>query len=508
MDRNLNRRQLLKVAGSGAAGIVISGCLSKLGQQNLSSGSAKKPNLIYVLADQLRYFSVGYAGDKKAFMPNIDRLASQSVSFCNAVSTMPVCSAYRASLFTGKYPTTTGMVINEMRMNPNHRCIGHVLTDAGYNTGYIGKWHLYGNDPTKQDDIKNCFVPPGPYRLGFNGYWAAYNYHHHYFEGYYVKNSPEKTSFAKGVYEPDGQTDLAADFIKKAAKTDKPFALFLSYGTPHDPWRDNNVPEKYGAMFKDAKFPRPPNYNDENDKYADKWGRLSPKQRQELEHWQQVYYAMTANLDWNIGRLLEAVNKAGLSNNTIIVFTSDHGEMFGAHGRRAKNIFYDEAARIPFLIKWPGYVPAGSVSDACLGTVDIMPTILSLMGLDVPKEVEGTSLGDCALGKKCDGPQAAFLQNTGACAEWEDGHEWRALRDKRYTYAIFRVDKTELLFDNIADPYQMRNLIAEPEHKDAAEHFRELLKEKTAALNDTFEQCTWYRDHWTKNRIILCGAKG
>jgi arylsulfatase A-like enzyme len=393
-------------------------------------------------------------------------------------------------------------------MNPNHRCFGHVLTDAGYKTGYIGKWHLYGNDPKKQNELENCFIPPGPYRLGFNGYWAAYNYHHHYYEGYYVKNLPEKIFFPKGVYEPDGQTDLAIDFIKEKVKSNKPFALFLSYGTPHDPWRDNNVPEKYGKMFKDVKFPRPPNYSNENDKYADNWGRLSLKQRQELEHWQQVYYAMTANLDWNIGRLLKAIDKSGIGNNTIIVFTSDHGEMFGAHGRRAKNIFYEEAARVPFLIRWPGHIPAGSVSDACLGTVDIMPTILSLMNLEIPAAVEGADLGGCAMGKGCKEPPAAFLQNTGACASWEDGHEWRALRDKRYTYAIYRVDKTELLFDNIADRYQMNNLIAEPKYREVTEHFRKLLKDKMAELNDAFEQSTWYRDNWVKDRIILRGAKG
>jgi arylsulfatase A-like enzyme len=138
-----------------------------------------------------------------------------------------------------------------------------------------------------------------------------------------------------------------------------------------------------------------------------------------------------------------------------------------------------------------------------------MPTILSLMSLDIPKDVEGMDLSRCALG--CKGPelQAAFLQNTGACAAWENGHEWRALRDKQYTYAIYRVDKSELLFDNKSDPHQMINLAADPKHTGTLGRLRKMLAAKMKSLNDTFEQCTWYRDNWTDgNRNILRGAKG
>ena len=137
-----------------------------------------RPNIIYVLADQLRHQSCGYAGDGAARTPNIDRLAASGVDFCQAVSAMPVCSAYRASLFTGKYTSSTGMVINELRMNTNHTCLAHCLTQAGYETGYIGKWHLYANQLGHHRDPRNSFVLRGPDRLGFDGYWAAYNFHH------------------------------------------------------------------------------------------------------------------------------------------------------------------------------------------------------------------------------------------------------------------------------------------------------------------------------------------
>lgn len=477
-------------------------------REGAAAPAPKRPNLLYVWADQLGLNHCGYAGAAQAHTPTLDRLAAEGVSFRNAVSTMPVCAAHRASLLTGKYPTSTGMVINELRMNTHHRCIGHVLTDGGYQTAYIGKWHLYANQLGNHLDPRNSFTPPGPDRLGFDGIWAAYGFHHEYYNAYYHTNTPAKIPYPPGAYEPDAQTDLMIDALGKLSKGGQPFAAFLSYGTPHDPWNDGNVPPEYRAMFEKVPLPNPPNYKPENDPYADAWGRLSPADRTRLEAWRRNYYAMVANLDHNVGRLLLALERLGLAQNTVVVFSSDHGEMFGAQGRRAKNIFYEEAARVPFLVRWPGRIAAGATADACLGTPDIYPTLAGLLGLKVPAEVEGMDLSHCALGRPGPEPEAALLQNTGACAAWEDGHEWRALRDKRYTYAVYRVDRSELLFDNANDPYQMRNLAGDPAHRETMERFRALLKRRMAELEDTFEACTWYRDHWTKDRVILRGARG
>ncbi|MBD3253552.1 MAG: sulfatase-like hydrolase/transferase [Candidatus Lokiarchaeota archaeon] len=471
------------------------------------SDNKDKPNLIYIFADQLGYSRCGFTGDKTARTSNIDNFSKEGVNFTNAVSTMPVCAPYRASLFTGKYPTTTGMVINELRMNPNQKCFGHILTESNYNTAYIGKWHLYANELGNHYDSKNSFVPPGPHRLGFDGYWAAYNFNHLYYHGFYHRNTPRQIRYEKGVYEPDAQTNLAMEYLEGAAISGKPFALFLSYGTPHDPWTRSNVPQEYRKIFKDIGFPNPPNYEPENDKYADPWGRLSNNERKKLEKWRKYYYAMTANLDWNFGRLIEQIDKLSLSKNTIVVFTSDHGEMLGSHGRRAKNIFYEEAIRVPLLFRWPGKIPKNLTSDACVGTVDIMPTLLSLMGLENPKDAEGVDLSHCALGLEGVEPEFAFLQNTGACADWINGHEWRGFRDKKYTYAVFRVDNSEILFDNIKDPYQKTNLAENSEYSELIKKCRNKLKIKMYSINDTFEKCTWYRDNWTKNRIILRGAR-
>jgi arylsulfatase A-like enzyme len=152
-------------------------------------------------------------------------------------------------------------------------------------------------------------------------------------------------------------------------------------------------------------------------------------------------------------------------------------------------------------------VPAGGSSDACLNTPDVMPTLLSLLDLPVPGEAEGMDLSHCALGKRGAQPEAAFMQGTGTTAAWRDGHEWRALRDKRYTYAVYRIDGQELLFDNQADPYQMCNLVDDPAYVPQLERFRVMVRTKMASLSDSFESCTWYRDHWTQDRIILRTAR-
>ena len=443
-----------------------------------------QPNLIYVFADQLCYQSLGYAGDSKARTPNIDRLATDSMNFVNCVSGSPMCAPYRASLFTGKYSSSTGMVINELRINPDQRCFGHVLHDGGYDTYYIGKWHLWANQLGNHDAPENSFTPRGPHRLGFDGYWAAYGFHHTYWDQYYHEEGSERVTIEG--YEPDGQTDLAIEKLREAAGNAEPFALFLSLGTPHDPWDRGNVPAEFLALFDDVAFELPANYLPDNDPYADAWARLNDDERGELREWMRVYYAMTANLDWNIGRLVDAVECLGLFENTILVFTSDHGEMFGAQGRRAKNIFYDEAVRVPFLIRWPGVIARGSVSDACMNTPDIMPTLLSALGLPVPDAAEGFDFSPLLRGEAIDEPKAAFMQGMGATAIFEDGHEWRALRSKRYTYAVYLVDGRELLFDILNDPYQMRNVADEQEYANTRTQMRRQLEGRMQALNDSF----------------------
>ena len=491
------RRDFL--ARTAAAGLAVA-------QGEAFQSAAKRPNLVYIFADQLRYFSCGYAGDEYARTANIDRLASQGCNFHQAISSTPVCAPYRASLFTGKYQSSTGMVINELRLSPEHECLGDVLTRNKYQTAYIGKWHMWANELGHHELTRNGFVPPGPYRLGFDGLWQAYNFNHDYVDSPYFENDTNR--HIRKQYEPDGQTDRAIQFLKDAGKGDQPFALFVSWGPPHDPWDTNNVKPEDFELFKNVRLPKRPNYSETPDPYADNWARPGPNYPNEIDNFQRSYYAQSVSIDRSVGRILRAIDEQGLTDNTIVVFTSDHGEMFGAHGRRAKYIFYEEAARVPFLIRWPKHIPAKSVSDVLLGTPDIMPTLLSLLNLPIPRAVEGVDLSHNALGQSGAAPEAAHMQGMGTTAAWTDGTEWRALRDNEYTYAIYRRDGRELLFHNRQDPYQLRDLAQDRSKSPVLTHYREMSQKWRKEQNDTFEACTWYRDRWTKDRNITSTAKG
>ncbi len=462
-----------------------------------------RPNLLFILADQLRLSSCGYAGCEQARTPRIDQLADESVNFSNAVSGYPVCGPYRNSLFTGKYPSSTGMVINELRCMPDPEAIGHALHRAGYDSSYIGKWHLWGRN---HSDVEQ-FTPPGPHRLGFDGYWAGFNFNHRYYNGFYYEDAFEKR-IVDG-YEPDVQTEMALNRLRLHREGEKPFALFLNYGTPHDPWNWDNVPKEWGDLFRDAEFGYPETYRDGSAEY---WSpRMTPEWwienvKPKIPEWRRVYHAMTANLDWNVGRVLDGLDALGLAESTLVVFTSDHGEMFGAHGRLAKKIFYEEAVRVPFLARLPGRIAEGSASDACLNAPDIMPTLLGLMEIPIPSSVEGCDLSHAALGRSGEEPSAAFMQGMGHTFQWRDGDEWRALRDKRYTYAVMRADRSEYLFDNRNDPLQKQNLAGSPENLPLLEDYRAQLSRRMSDLNDTFEATTTYRDMWTEDRRIARSA--
>ena len=458
-------------------------------------------NLIYIFADQLRRDACGYAGSPYSLTPNIDALAASSVDMVNAISGHPVCAPYRASLFTGKHTISTGMVINEIRLNPNHRCIAHVLGDAGYEREYIGKWHLYANQLGHHEEVKNSFVPKGEHRLGFDGFFAHYGFHHEYYapHAYYHLDTDEKI-FHEG-YEPDCVTDMAIQRLEKLAAGENPFALFLSIGTPHDPWWQENVKPDAWERVKDLEFHLPENYLPENDPHADGWATIRQEERGEITEWMRGYYGMVANLDDNIGRLTEAIRRLGLDKNSVVVFTSDHGECFGAHGRRAKNIFYEEAVRVPFLLSAPG-LPVGTKNDVCLNTVDIMPTLLDMLALPVPDTCEGTSRADCLDGRHTT-DDGSLMMCCGPTAAWGDGHEWRGYRTKRYTYAVYRVDGEEHLYDHIEDPLQMHNLAADPAYGPLKASLREAMLAKMALINDTFEANSYYRDNWVEDRIIM-----
>ncbi len=464
----------------------------------MSQSTRKSPNLIYVFADQLRYSSCGYAGDTAAHTPNIDHFASESMDFANTVSVFPVCGPYRASLFTGKYPSSTGTFTNDLRCMPDPDAIAEVLKEHNYRTAYIGKWHLYGTKAEEQ------FVPQGPYRLGFNDHWQGYCWNNDYHNGFFYQDTEVKQQMPH--YQTVSQTDMAIDYMKKADK-DTPFAMVLSYEVPHPPYDWENCLEEYVDIFKRLDIPTPINCTGEELKlWATKftkewwdttWGENRAK-------YAQIYYALTAILDHNFGRLLKAIDDLGLAEDTIVVFSSDHGEMLGAHDRLDKRTFFEESLHVPFLIRWPNHIPADRTA-ACFNTPDIMPTLLDLMGLSIPCSVEGNSFAGHALGIEQDTQNIAFLQ--GMCdAGYYGNDEWRAVRNDHLIYVVSTNKHTDYLFDFIEDPYQLNNLLDHPAYAQELVVLKRSLVNYMEQLQDAFKTSQWYYDNWSKDGIVLRSA--
>lgn len=497
-----------------ASAVILIFCLSLnnlYSQENKKMTKLKKPNVIYVMADQLRHDAMGYSGNFKAKTPNLDKMAKESLNFNNTVSVTPVCAAHRAALLTGKYTSSTGMIVNELRVNPNQRTIAHVVGDNGYNTAYFGKWHLYANEAGNHDEIRNAYIPPGPYRLGFDGEWKAFNFHHANYDGYYFEDAPVKLQYEK-AYEPEAQFDQAIDYVSKHANDEKPFFMVLSVGIPHDPWRKEDVPEEYYKLFEDEQFRLPESWKDTPDPLMDR--NTDPERwqnfwKKNIPEFKRGYHAQVASLDDYMGRLVKQLDSLDLSEDTILVFSSDHGETFGENGRVYKMTFYEGSARVPLLIRWKGHIPEGLNSDALINTPDLMPTLLGLLDLPIPEEVEGMDLSHIVLGEAGPEPEIAFMQGMGHTFLWNDGHEWRAVRDKRFTYARYLVDGSELLFDNQNDPLQMKNVVDDLYYSEVYLDLKEKMENKMEELNDEFKPSTWYRDHWIdENRNILSSAKG
>jgi arylsulfatase A-like enzyme len=232
-------------------------------------------------------------------------------------------------------------------------------------------------------------------------------------------------------------TDFAIDQLTRLSKAQNRLPVLI-VGDSHDPWVPENVPPEYLENFADAHIRSASELPRKDDPYADMWARFKRNERKSAYRLDARIPRHGRELD-PMSEKLPCLTSLGLDENTIFIFTSDHGEMFGAQGRRAKNIFYEEAVKVPFLMKWGSRLPKGR-ADFCFNTVDIMPSLLTLMGLSYPVEVEGLDLSKCLSGE-ADNEKGSLLMGTGPTAIFGNGYEWRAVRDKRYTYAVYLRDR-------------------------------------------------------------------
>jgi len=439
------------------------------------------PNVVFVFADQLRAQSVGFMGNRQVRTPVLDATAAQGIVFDHAVSCCPVCTPYRATLLTGRYPLSNGMVLNDVLLPPDEVSIADVLKRAGYATGYVGKWHLDG-------PRRGGFTPPGPRRQGFD-YWAVANCTHNYMHSHYYRDEPVPI-FIEG-YDADGHTDLAIEFIRRQS-VEKPFCLFVSWGPPHDPYQ--LMPDEY-KVYEPAEVELSPNRTqDTREERGPRGVADSVGCREDIAG----YYSHTTALDRCFGRILRALDEAGMSDDTILVFTSDHGDMLGSQGVGKKQRPWDESIRVPFLLRYPRAVPAGRRTPALLNSVDLMQTLLGLAGVEAPATCEGTDLSHVMRGEAGPTPSSAFLQHCCTFADARDVPEWRGIRSKRYTYIRTRSGPW-LLYDNQNDPYQLENRASDPTVRALQSELDEELNAWLAHCDDDFapRDAYWERFGYT-----------
>jgi len=432
----------------------------------------KIPNVIFVLADEWRAQSVGYNGNMDIITPNLDKLAGESLSLFNTISCCPVSCPYRGSLLTGQYPLTTGVFMNDVQLNPESRTLSKVFREAGYKTAFIGKWHLDGHG-------RSSFIP-AERRQGFE-YWKVLECTHDYNNSYYWDNEDNKKKW--DGYDAYAQTADAINYINETSKSNKPFLLILSWGPPHTPFE--TAPESCKELYRGMTLNNRGNVPVEE----------SDKTKNDLVG----YYGHITALDSCIGALQDAVRNAGIEENTVFVFTSDHGAMVNSHGYMHKQRPYEESIHVPFLLKYPAILGReGKRLDMLFNTPDIMPTLLGLCELSIPNSVEGDDKSQVLLGRKTDTTTEVLIacyQPFGQWARNNGGKEYRGVRTKRYTY-VRDLTGPWLLFDNEKDPWQMNNLINQPGYDDIQMELNHKLNNLLQKSNDKFLPGIEYIKKW------------
>lgn len=484
-------------------------------QRNADRGRfvGRKHNLLVVLVDQMRYMAMGCAGNDQVKTPELDRFAAQGACMDCAVSNIPVCTPARACLLTGRYPLSHTTLTNNSMLPTDIPSLGTLLRDQGYSTGYIGKWHLAGEGyigATTYNENHPGYIPPGQIRHGFD-YWAVHHCSHDYEHAFYYRDHPEPIHI--DGWEPDGQTNLAIDFLKKHARQpggeSKPFFLMISWGTPHTPFR---APANFESMYDPATIRLRDNVTMSSvflncDSPIPRQGLKDPETI--LRIYTARYWAAVSNLDWNFGRLLHTLHELDVDTDTLVVFTSDHGEMLGSHGQMHKLQPWEESIRIPFLIRHPGHIPAGLRIPAPFGLPDVLPTLFSLLGIGVPAGVEGTDFSPALGGSPMKLSDSTPLIWPCSAVTW--GKRWtncsdctngfpkgflrpyRGIRTRTHTYVRDRSGPW-FLYDNEADPYQKRNKISEAGNHAIPSELNGMLQEWLERTGDTFEDTAYYRD--------------
>ncbi len=438
--------------------------------------SLNRPNIVYVFADQWRVQDTGYAGNSQVKTPHLDTLAAQSINFTHAVAGIPVCCPARACLLTGQHALTHGVFVNDVHLADDAVSMAKLFKAGGYDTAYVGKWHVDGRG-------RSNYIPPES-RQGFD-YWKALECTHDYNDSRYYAGDSDQPLKWDG-YDAIEQTRDVQSYLrgrKDEGHSDKPFLLLLSWGPPHAPYE--TAPEAYREMYDPETIELRPN--------------VPPEMAEEARDWIAGYYAHCTALDDCLGSLLQTLEEEGLAENTIFVFTSDHGDMLGSQGEVKKQRPWEESIRVPFLLRWPQrFGREGRAVNALLDTPDILPTLLSLTDIPIPETVEGRDFSATIEGGQDPSGGAALIycpHPFGQFLRVDGGREYRGLRTLSHTYAR-DLNGPWLLYDNHNDPFQLNNLVNRAELQALQTDLDALLHRKLAERGDEFLPGESYIQKW------------
>jgi len=448
--------------------------------------TSNRPNIVFIMTDDHAAHAIGAYGSRVNATPNLDRLAREGALFTRVFATNSICTPSRAAILTGQYSHLNGVTMFN-RFDSSRMTVARLLQQAGYHTGLVGKWHL-GSDPA-----------------GFD-YWEILPGQGAYFSPILYTASSEKTYTDR--YVTDVITDRALDFLQNRPRG-KPFFLMMHHKAPHRPWEPT---PSHAARFAAQRIPEPVTFWDSYATRTDalhenqqriaadltnrdlkltpspgldqeqltKWRTTKPQSvtivrdgrdvtltgeplvRWKYQRYMQDYLATVQSVDDSVGRVLDYLDQHQLTRNTIVVYTSDQGFFLGDHGLFDKRFMYEESIRMPFLVRWPATVKAGSKVDAMALNVDFAPTFLQAAGLPIPAEMQGRSLVPVLRGR--------------APADWRSAIYYRYYHDPgdhntRAHYGVrtrthkliyfWKKDQWEL-FDLVKDPYELHNLYGEP----------------------------------------------
>jgi arylsulfatase A-like enzyme len=410
-----------------------------------------RPNIIVFFTDQQRWDTAGVHGNPLDLTPNFDRMAGQGTHIYNCFTCQPVCAPARASLQTGRYATETGVFRNGIPLGSSARTLAHYFGEAGYDTAYIGKWHLADSEPV-----------PAEQRGGYR-HWLASNALEFTSEPYNtVVYDDECRPVKLPGYRVDALTDAAICYV--AAHRDEPFFLFLSFLEPH---HQNHLDD----------YPPPDGYRE---RYTGRWmpadlAALGGSAHQHLGG----YFGMVKRLDEALGRLLDALKSLGQRERTIVLFTSDHGNHFKTRNAEYKRSCHESCIRVPAALCGPGFEGGGQMQQL-VSLVDLPPTLLDAAGLPVPALMQGRSVLSLLRREAVTWPEEVFLQ----ISESQVG---RAVRTARWKYSVVARDRDgnrdlaadcyeeEYLYDLQADPHELANLVGLDSHREVARVMRDRL---------------------------------